>query len=144
MPFSWNSRARRLRAALLPCLACAALAACDAPENLEFSDLSADEARFVTRFVQLERARAVALVDREAGVVLLDSLSAAWGDTSLALARAAIPVDAVRQARVFRLLERILLAEQDSLVEAPRPGRLAAPLPAPLPEAPAQAAPDDA
>ena len=133
---------RPISRAALPVALCLAallaLAGCDAPETLELADLTPEETRFVTRFVQLERARAVALADRDAGLALLDSLGVAWGDTSLAEARAGIPEDSKRQARLFHLLERLLLAERDSLLEAPRPDRVGAPLPEPYVEPPAE------
>ncbi len=97
-------------------------------------DLGPGELLYVHRVVSLERAKAVALVDRTAGTALLDSLAAAWGNNSLDETVAGVPGDPVRAGAVGRLLARILVAEQDSLVMAPRPDRLAAPLPDPPPE----------
>ncbi|MBK6900310.1 MAG: hypothetical protein IPH09_14025 [bacterium] len=98
---------------------------------LQLSDLTPPERLYVTRFVTLERARAVALVEPGRGGALLDSLAIAWGDSSLAAARSALPADPRRQALLHGLLGRILRAEQDSLLDAPRPDRLDAPLPDP-------------
>ncbi len=100
----------------------------DVSRPLRLDDLTPAEHRFVTRFVVLERARAVALVDRETGDALLDSLAAAWGDSALAEAQAAQPDDAKRQAALQTLLAVILDAEEDSLVLAPDARRLGAPL----------------
>ena len=100
---------------------------------LEVADLTAAERRFVTRYVVLERARAVALADPAAGTGLLDSLRAAWGDSAAAVARADMPARPARAAAVQDLLQRLLAAESDSLVHAPRPDRLDAPLPTPAP-----------
>lgn len=98
---------------------------------LRLTDLKPSEREYLTRFVVLERARAVALVDRGTGEALLDSLASAWGDSSLAEARAALPADPRRQALLHGLLGRILRAEQDSLLDAPRPRRLDSLLPDP-------------
>ncbi len=98
---------------------------------LRLSDLTPAEREYVTRFVTLERARAVALVDRGRGEALLDSLAVGWGDSSLASAQAALPADPRRQAQLHGLLGRILRAEQDSLLDAARPDRLDSPLPDP-------------
>jgi len=100
----------------------------DNTRPLRLDDLSPEEHRFVTRFVVLERARAVALVDRETGDALLDSLAAAWGDSALAQARADQPDDTKRQAALQTLVASILDAEEDSLVLAPEARRLGAPL----------------
>ena len=136
MTVIWNTR-RRPRfppaAGTAAALLLLAVAGCG-PEGgrpLRLSDLKPAEREYVTRFVVLERARAVALVDRGTGEALLDSLAAAWGDSSLAGARAALPADPRRQALLHGLLGRILRAEQDSLLDAPRPGRLDSPLPDP-------------
>jgi hypothetical protein len=113
------------------------LAACqDEPQPLTLDDLTPDETRYVTRFVQLERARAVALADPESGAALLDSLAAAWGDSAAFEARAQLPAGPVRSAAVHELLAGILRAERDSLIIAPSPDRLAQPLPEPEPEPP--------
>ena len=70
------------------------------------------------------------------GDVLLDSLAVAWGDSSLEKTLAAAPAHPVRAIQVNDLLKRILEAELDSLIEAPRPDRLSAPLSEPLAELP--------
>lgn len=134
----WNTALRRGFPLPVP-LAAAALAAlltgCGGEDRpLRLSDLTSAELRYVTRFVTLERARAVALADRPLGDALLDSLSAAWGDSSLAEAKAALPHDPRRLGRLDELLARLLAAEQDSLLVAPVPRRLRAPLTEPPPE----------
>jgi hypothetical protein len=140
MSVIWNTQRRRgfppawWTAAALSLLAGAGCGP-DGGRPLRLADLTAPERAYVTRFVVLERARAVALVDRTTGDALLDSLAAAWGDSSLAGAQAALPADPRRQALLHGLLGRILLAEQDSLLDAARPGRLDAPLPDPPPGA---------
>ncbi len=101
--------------------------------SLQVEDLTAAERRFVTRYVVLERARAIALADPASGTALLDSLRAAWGDSAAAVARADMPARPARAAAVQDLLQRLLEAEADSLVYAPRPDRLDAPLPRPVP-----------
>ncbi len=103
----------------------------DGGRPLQLSDLSRPEHEYLTRFVTLERARSVALIDRGRGEALLDSLAGAWGDSSLVRTQAALPADPRRQALLHGLLGRILRAEQDSLLDAPRPRRLDAPLPDP-------------
>jgi len=122
------------RAARLILAAAAGLAGCgDADRPLTVADLTPGEALYVQRVVVLERAKAVALVDRAAGDALLDSLAAAWGDTALDATAAGIPREPERAALVADLLGRLLVAEQDSLTLAPRPDRLGAPLPPPAP-----------
>ena len=118
------------------CLAAVGVAGCGTDDEIRLGDLESGERIYVTRVVVLERAKAVALVDRPVGEALLDSLAAAWGDDSLAETEAVVPGDPARAAAVGRLLRRILEAELDSLVLAPRPDRLAAPLPDPEPPAP--------
>jgi hypothetical protein len=104
------------------------LASCgEAP--LDLDDLTPAEREFVTRFVVLERARAVALAEPVIGTALLDSLAAAWGDSANAVARHQVPSRADRAAAVYDLLGRILAAESDSLIHAPLARRLTAPLP---------------
>lgn len=107
---------------------------------LRLQDLTPAESRYVTRFVVLERAKAVALADRRLGDALLDSLAAAWGDSALSETLAGLPADPVRAGRLQQLLGRVLAAEADSLLEAPRADRLGSP----LGEAPAPAPPDTA
>lgn len=119
----------------LCCLLAVPLAGCGRDDSaLGLDDLSPAELRYVERFVVLERARAVALDDRAAGEALLDSLAAAWGDSALAEAQAAIVTGPERLAELHLLLGRILDAERDSLLRSPSAARLAAPLPDPPPE----------
>jgi hypothetical protein len=72
-------------------------------------------------------------VDRPLGDTLLDSLATAWGDSALGETAALVPTDPVRAGQVANFLHRVLEAELDSLLLAPRPDRLAAPLPDPPP-----------
>ncbi|MFO7608529.1 MAG: hypothetical protein R6X35_04935 [Candidatus Krumholzibacteriia bacterium] len=130
----------RIRPVLLAVCVLPALAGCGGdPAGLGLDDLTPGEHRYVERMVVLERAKAVGLVDRPRGAALGDSLAAAWGDSALERTIAGLPADPRRAAAVGRLLAGILLAEQDSLVFAPRADRLAAPLP--LPAVPAEPAP---
>ena len=126
---------RRLSALLLAALVAtlAATVGCsDGPDpDLVVGDLTDAERMFIERVIVLERARAVALQDRETGDALLDSLAAAWGDSSLAETAHGMPDDPRRAAQVGRLLATLLAAEQDSLVFAASPERLTAPLPDP-------------
>ncbi len=118
------------------------VAGCDREDRpLRLADLTPDERVFVERFIVLERARALALVDAAAGDAALDSLAAAWGDSALVEARASLPDDAVRQAALQVLLAEILDAEEDSLVLAPTVRRLSAPLADPPARAAAEEAP---
>jgi hypothetical protein len=111
-----------------------AVLGCDrGPKELEYRQLHPAERLYVERFLVLERARAVALADPARGVALLDSLAVAWGDTAEAQARAALPSDPRRAALVQDLVRRLLEAEADSLLLAPHPRRLQAPLPTPAP-----------
>lgn len=121
---------RRLLAALLPVALLLGAASCDdgAPP-VALDELDPAEREYLTRFVVLERARAVSFADRTLGEALLDSLAADWGDSSLVDAQAALPDDPQRMAALHALLEAVLEAEKDSLLEAPRPDRLSAPLP---------------
>lgn len=111
----------------------AAAAGCGRGDDLQLADLTPGEALYVQRMVVLERAKAVGLSDREQGFALFDSLAAAWGDSSLERTIAGLSGEPRRVAAVGRLLAGILLAEQDSLIDAPRPDRLGAPLPPPAP-----------
>lgn len=129
LPAPWKPRLLLLTATVL-------LAGCGDPESpptLQLGDLDQGELQYVSRILILERAKAVALVDRPAGDALLDSLAYAWGDSAAAETSALVPSDPVRAAQVANLLNRMLEAELDSLLHAPRPDRLAAPLPDPLP-----------
>lgn len=117
-------------------LACAFLLAGLAPAGcghkekpLSLDQLRPGERTYIERVVTLERAKAVTLVDRARGQALLDSLASAWGDSSKQETLAGMPQDPTRARLVNDLLGRILAAEQDSLLDAPRPDRLQAPLP---------------
>lgn len=122
-----------LLTATLALLWIAATGCNEKPGPLQLADLTPAESRYVTRLVVLERAKAVALVDRTAGSALLDSLAAAWGDSALERTVEGLSTDPHRSNGVHELLVRILNAERDSLVEAPRTDRLSAPLPDPPP-----------
>ena len=103
---------------LLACLL--GFAGCgSAPEDLTLDDLTAEEAEYLTRFVVLERARAVSFENRERGEALLDSLAVAWGDSAVDEALALLPGDPDRLAAFHGLLERVLAAEADSLLASP-------------------------
>ena len=109
-------------------------AGCDTQEKpLTLADLNGGEFVYVERMVQLERAKALALVDRTAGDALLDSLASAWGDSSLQLTLVGVPSDPLRAEAVASLLRRILVAEQDSLKTNSGRDRLTLPLPDPAP-----------
>jgi len=97
------------------------------------ADLTPAERELATRFIVLERARAIALADTAAGNAILDSLALVWGDTALAAARRALPADNDRLAAFYELLGRLLETERDSLLAGPSPRRLGAPLPRPAP-----------
>ncbi len=115
-------------------LGCLALLAggCDRGQRtLQLADLTATERAYVERFVALERARAVALADPDRGDALLDSLGRAWGDSALEWTLHTLPREPRRVAGLYNLLGRVLAAESDSLVQAPLPRRLRAPLPDP-------------
>jgi len=119
----------------------AALGGCQKTDSeLQLADLSEGEHRYVSRIVVLERAKAVALIDRTAGYAVLDSLAVAWGDSALEKTLVGAPSDPRRSERVHELLTRILKTERDSLILAPRTDRLAEPIPDPLPIAPPEAA----
>lgn len=120
-------------AALIPTLL---LGACQQTEKaLQLADLTPEEHTYIERIVVLERAKAVALTDRDLGNTLLDSLSVAWGDSIEARTAALAPKKPLRCQAVHDLLKRIIVAEKDSLLLAPSPERLAQPLidPAPPP-----------
>lgn len=110
------------------------LVGCNAqPESLAMSDLTADEALFIERYVTLERARMVTLARPDEGEAILDSLALAWGDSAEAEAMRMLPTDPRRAQLVHDLLRRLLDAEMDSLTHAPRADRITAPLPEPIP-----------
>ncbi|PID81692.1 hypothetical protein CSB20_01795 [bacterium DOLZORAL124_64_63] len=108
------------------------LGGCEAQETpLQWQDLSPAEQTYVRRLVILERAKAVALHDRESGAAVLDSLAIAWGDSAAAEARALAPTDPTRSRLLSAYLLRVLEAEKDSLMTAPTARCLAAPIPRP-------------
>ena len=112
----------------------------DAP--LALSDLSGDEFVFVERMVILERAKTAALLDRQTGDAILDSLAVAWGDSSFPLTLLGAPRDPVRSEAVGTLLRRVLEAEQESLLTSSGLDRLDLPLPEPKPEPEPEAPPE--
>jgi hypothetical protein len=112
----------------------------DAP--LALSDLSGEEFIFVERMIILERAKTAALLDRETGDAILDSLFVAWGDSSFPLTQVGAPRDPVRSEAVNTLLRRVLGAEQESLLTSTGLDRLNQPLPEPKPEPEPEAAPE--
>jgi hypothetical protein len=99
------------------------------PESLQLADLTPGESLIVERMVILERAKDVALIDRDTGEALLDSLSGAWGDSSLAKTQAGAPVEPGRAEAFGVLLRRVMAAEQESLLTTPGSARLHSPLP---------------
>jgi hypothetical protein len=106
----------------------------EAPRTL--ADLTPGERLYVERMVLLERAKAVALVNRTTGEALLDSLAAAWGDSSLAKTLSGVPTVPERSAAVAELLRRIIDVEHDSLRTDPGRNRLAEPVADPPPPPP--------
>ncbi len=113
---------------------CPLVAGCQGePDHLELADLDPGERQVVERYIVLERARAIALADPEGGVAILDSLSEVWGDSASFEAEVALSTRPARASLLHDLLGRMLEAEQDSLVHAPYPRRLTAPLPEPTP-----------
>ncbi len=101
---------------------------------LALADLSGAEYVFLERMVLLERAKAAALLDREVGEALLDSMAAAWGDSSLHITLAGAPRDPLRSEAVMALLHRVMEAEQESLLTSSGLDRLELPLPDPQPD----------
>ncbi len=101
----------------------------DTKTSLGLDQLKPGERFYIERVVTLERAKAVALNDRKQGEAILDSLNTVWGSDSLAETLTGIPKDPTRARLVNELLILILEAEKDSLITAPRPDRLNAPLP---------------
>lgn len=116
------------------------LSACEKKEHppLQVEDLTPGELLYIYRLVTLERAKAVALLDRPTGDSILDSLAIAWGDSARKDTAAGLSGDPIRARQVGNLLKRILEAERDSLIQAARPDRLYAPLPNPPPPDPEQ------
>ncbi len=122
------------RTVFLLCGALTLVAGCQGePDHLDVADLDEAERQVVERYIILERARAVTLADPPRGVAILDSLAAAWGDSAANMAEAALPTRPNRATLIHDLLRRLLEAEQDSLVHAPDPRRLTAPMPTPSP-----------
>ena len=117
---------------MLPSLIPAAGCEKDNPP-LTLADLSGDEYVFVERMIILERAKTAALLDRETGDALLDSLATAWGDSSLTLTLVGAPRDPVRSEAVAALLHRVIEAEQESLLTSTGLDRMSRPLPDPVP-----------
>ena len=106
---------------------------CDQPEKeLQLVDLTSAEYTYVQRLVVLERAKAIALHDRDLGNTVLDSLSEAWGDSVEAETAALSPSDPIRSREVHDLLKRVVSAEKDSLMLSPTVLRLSAPLALPV------------
>lgn len=119
-------------------LAVLLVAGCEQEERpLQLADLTPGELRIVERMVVLERAKSTALLDRDAGEALLDSLATAWGDSSLTETQAGAPVLPLRAEAFGDLLRRVMAAEQESLLTVPGAARLTRPLPDPAPAAPA-------
>jgi len=111
-----------------------ATAGCEKQDSpLTMADLSGDEYLYIERMVILERAKTAALLDRENGDALLDSLAAAWGDSSLQKTMTGVPRDPIRSQAVTDLLRKVLSAEQDSLLTTTGQERLHLPLPDPVP-----------
>lgn len=113
---------------LLPGLAFLVQGCSDEETLLSWQDLTPQEQTFIRRIVVLERAKAVAHIDRDLGDALLDSLSLAWGDSAKVAVRAMVPKDPARSRLVHDFLFRTLTAEKDSLLTAARPDRLGAPI----------------
>lgn len=126
MRLTKKSMTRLALAILIPTLL---LSACDqAEEELQLADLTSAEYTYVQRLVVLERAKAIALHDRDLGNTVLDSLSEAWGDSVEAETAALAPTDPLRSREVHDLLKRVVSAEKDSLMLSPTILRLSAPL----------------
>lgn len=99
--------------------------------ELALTELTAGERLYCERVIALERAKSVALIHRDIGEVLLDSLATAWGDSVIPTTMAGMPSESRRAIAVGELLARILRAEQDSLRWEPGANRLHLPLPDP-------------
>ena len=97
-------------------------------QDLTLEDLSPSEYSYIERIIVLERAKAVALNDRELGNVILDSLMVAWGDSAESETAALAPKDPERSKAVHQLLVQITEAENDSLKLTPTVRRLTAPM----------------
>ncbi|MCP4145244.1 MAG: hypothetical protein GY752_08165 [bacterium] len=107
-----------------------ALSGCqEKSDELSIQDLTESETIVLNRYITLERARSVAIVDSLTGTALLDSLNTAWGDSSLAKTIALLPQQPARLSAFHKLLVSVLDSEQDSLLLAPVAERLLQPLP---------------
>jgi len=93
------------------------------------SDLTAGEQLYFERVVAVERAKSVALIHRETGATLLDSLALAWGDSVQTELLNGLSRDPDRSAALGELLLRVVTAVQDSLMWDPGENRLHLPLP---------------
>ena len=97
-------------------------------QDLQLDDLSPSEYTYIERIIVLERAKAVALNDRDLGNVILDSLMIAWGDSAESETASLAPKDPKRSKAVHQLMVRIAEAENDSLKQTPLLRRLTAPM----------------
>ncbi|MFT5232812.1 MAG: hypothetical protein ACI9UK_002196 [Candidatus Krumholzibacteriia bacterium] len=122
-----------LNKSLATALLCGALfnsVGCSPDESeLELTDLTAGEHQFIDKTITVERALAVTYINREIGNSLLDSLSAAWGDSAVTEITSKLPSNPKRAIKVDELLLRLLIAEQDSFAMNPGANRLHLPLP---------------
>jgi hypothetical protein len=100
-------------------------------KTLELPDLTVGERLYFERIVAVERAKSVALVHREIGAALLDSLAAAWGDSAQTDVLHGLNGNPEHSIAVGELLLRVITAEQDSLRWNPGASRLHLPLPDP-------------
>lgn len=98
---------------------------------LTLSRLSPTERLYVERVVAAERAKAVALVSRDVGEALLDSLAAAWGDSAVSETVRGLSGSPSRAIAFNDFLLQVVRAEQDSLLQLPGRNRLQLPLPPP-------------
>jgi len=107
-----------------------ALSGCqEKSDDLNIQDLNESESIVLNKYITLERARSVAIVDSLTGIALLDSLNTAWGDSSLAETVALLPQNPARLSAFHKLLVRVLDSERDSLLITPTAERLLHPLP---------------
>ncbi len=100
-------------------------------QALELSDLTTGERLYIEHIVTLERAKSVALIHRETGAALLDSLAAAWGDSVQPDLLRGLNRNPERSVALGELLLRVVTAVQDSLLWDPGKNRLHLPLPDP-------------
>ena len=100
-------------------------------QPLQLDDLTAGERLYFERVVAVDRANSVALIHRDRGGALLDSLATAWGDSVLPEILDRLTGDPYRNAAISELLLRVVIAEQDSLKWDPAYNRLHLPLPDP-------------